>query len=233
MITPPVNFLPTVAFSFGQSFYTNDPRIGLGGMIGSLANRSHSYQLVVSKLFGHTDIRLTLSHVTSEQSFAKIDADTGLQEDEGPSRNRVASVAVRHYFSFGLLESSVGKADARDLITGLPVPEAPRMIFEALGSIDRLPYKLHFRGEVEYVGRKPLGDGFVSVPVREVRGSIVRSFTSGRIEASLNFLIASGYSGQTVETISSGKLEGPEQVVGVRLPSFIGASLSYRFRQRN
>jgi hypothetical protein len=107
------------------------------------------------------------------------------------------------------------------------------MIFEALGSIDRLPYKLHFRGEVEYVGRTPLGDGFVSVPVREMRGSIVRSFTSGRIEAGLNFLIASGYSGQTVETISSGKLEGPEQVVGVRLPSFIGASLSYRFRQRN
>ncbi|MBV8812278.1 MAG: hypothetical protein JO033_26715 [Acidobacteriaceae bacterium] len=197
-------------------------------------NRSHSYQLVLSKLIGRTDLRLTLAHVTSEQSLAKIDADTGLQEDEGPSRNRVASLAVRHYFSFGLLQSSIAKADARDLVTGLPVPEAPRLIFDALGTLDRLPFKLHFRAEVEYVGRKPLGDGFTSVPAREFRGAVVRSFQAGRIETGANFLVVSGYSGQTLETLATpGDPEAFERVVGVRLRSYVTAALTYRFRRGN
>jgi len=37
-------------------------------------------------------------------------------------------VSARHYFSAGLLQASVSKANARDLSDGTPVPEAPRLI---------------------------------------------------------------------------------------------------------
>lgn len=231
-ILPPSTLLPTIGVSFGQSFYTNDPRIGLAGSAGTLVNRSHAYQVVISKLVGRTDLRLTLSRVTSEQSLAKIDADTGLQQYEGPSRNRVATLAVRRYFSFGLLQGSIAKADARDLETGLPVPEAPRLIFDALGTVDKLPLKLHFRGEVEYVGQKPLGDGFVGVPVKEFRGALARSFYAGRLDTGANFLLARGYSGQTLETLSTpDDTQAFERVVGVRLHSYISVSLTYHFRR--
>ena len=60
-----------------------------------------------------------------------------------------------------MLQASFSKADARDLSSGAPVPEAPRLIFDVLGTIDRLPFRLKARGEFEEVGRKPLGDGFM------------------------------------------------------------------------
>jgi hypothetical protein len=80
------------------------------------------------------------------------------------------------------------------------------------------------------VGRKPLGDGFVSVPVREYRGALVRSFQAGKSEVGLHFQIASGYTGQTTETLAlSTESEPFEQVVGVRIPSYATASFSYHF----
>ncbi len=166
---------------------------------------------------------MTLAHVTQEESLAKIDPDTGLEFNEGPSRNQYITVSARHQFAWGLLESSVSKADARDLSDGLPVPEAPRLIVDFLGAFDRLPWRLHARAEFEEVGRKPLGDGFTGVPVREFRGALERSI-SERLEAGVNFLIASGYTGQTTEVLA-----GTEQVVGVYLPSYASVSLSYRF----
>ena len=60
---------------------------------GSLISQAHAYQLVVSKTFRNTDFRVTLGHVTQEASLAKIDPDTGLQFDEGPSRNRYMTVS--------------------------------------------------------------------------------------------------------------------------------------------
>jgi hypothetical protein len=42
--------------------------------------------------------------------------------------------------------------------------------------------------------------------------------------AGVNFMIASGYTGQTTEVLTT------EEVVGVRLPSYVTASFSYRFR---
>ena len=80
------------------------------------------------------------------------------------------------------------------------------------------------------MGRKPLGDGFVSVPVREFRGSLARPFHEGRMEAGVNFLIASGYTGQTTEVLAlPGEGEPFEQIVGVRLPSYVAASCSWHF----
>jgi hypothetical protein len=223
--------LPVLAFSFGEAFYTNDPRIGTGTARGTPVSREHAYQLVASKEIAGIDFRVVLGHITTAASFAKIDPDTGLQEDEGPGRNKFITVAARHYFRFGLLQASVSKADARDLDTGLPTPEAPRTIVDVLGTCNKLPFGLQARGEYEDVGRKPLGDGFVSVPVREFRGALVRSFVHERMDVGVNFLIASGYTGQTTEVIAApGQRVATEQVTGVRLPSYVSLSYTYRFR---
>jgi len=230
-IVPPGHLaLPTVSFSFGQSFFTNDPRVGTGTQQGSLISQAHAYQLVAAKTVLGTDFRVTLGHITQEASLAKIDPDTGLQFNEGPSRNRYVTVSARRYFRFGLLQASVSKADARDLSDGTPVPEAPRLIMDVLGTIDRLPFQLHARAEFEEVGSKPLGDGFLSVPVREFRAALVRSFLNGKIQAGIHFQLASGYTGQTTEVLAlPGESEPFERVTGVYIPSYATASVSYRF----
>jgi len=67
---------------------------------------------------------------------------------------------------------------------------------------------LEARGEFEYVGAKPLGTGCdpnnpsaecTGVPVKKFRAAVVRPFLSGRMDAGVNMLIASGYTGQTTE----------------------------------
>jgi hypothetical protein len=97
-----------------------------------------------------------------------------------------------------------------------------------------------------------------AIPVRETRLALVRRFLSGRLEVGANGMLARGYSGQTTETIapvSSGAAwqvgdgipgctagSGPsgapndfdcgtnEWPVGIRMVSFVGASISWRFR---
>ncbi len=222
--------LPSVSVSYGESFFTNDPRIGMGTMQGSLVSRAHSYQLVVSKTVAKTDLRITAGRVTQEASLAKIDADTGLQTDEGPGRNRYITASARRLFGWGLLQGSVSKADARDLLDGMPIPEAPRLILDFLATFDRLPLRLHARAEFEEVGRRPLGDGFTSVPVREFRGALVRSFHNERIEAGIHFQISRGYTGQTTEVLAlPGESEAFERVTGVYIPSYVSASLTWHF----
>ncbi len=230
IVTPESLPLPSVSFSFGQTFFTNDPRIGTETQQGSLISQAHAYQLVVSKTIRNTDFRVTLAHVTQEASLAKIDPDTGLQFNEGPSRNQYITVSARHYFRAGLLQASVSKADARGLSGGTPVPEAPRLIVDVLGTLDRLPFHLQARAEFEEVGHKPLGDGFVSVPVREFRGALVRSFQGGKIQVGVQFQLASGYTGQTTEVLALPTEGEPfERVVGVYIPSYATASFSYHF----
>ncbi|HVW83797.1 MAG TPA: carboxypeptidase-like regulatory domain-containing protein [Bryobacteraceae bacterium] len=222
--------LPSVALSFGQSFFTNDPRIGMGTQQGSPVSRAHAWQAVISRILMKTDFRVVLGHTTQESSLAKIDADTGLQFDEGPGVNRYITVSARRYFGAGLLQASVSKADARDLSTGAPIPEAPRLIVDVLGTLDRLPWHLHARAEFEEVGRKPLSDGFVSVPVREFRGALVRSFHNERIQTGVHFQLASGFGGQTTEALAlPGEGDPFERVVGVYIPSYATLSFSYRF----
>jgi len=132
-----------------------------------------------------------------------------------------------------LLQASVSKADARDLSDGTPVPEAPRLIVDVLGTLDRLPFQMRARAEFEEVGSKPLGDGFVSVPVREYRAALMRSFMNGKLDAGVHLQIASGYSGQTTEVLAlPGEEEAFERVVGVRIPSYASASFSYHFGRR-
>jgi Carboxypeptidase regulatory-like domain len=231
-------YVPLVSLSFGQSFFTEDPRIGMGGpgaMAGTPVASSHSFQLVASKTISKTDVRLTLGHVTNSAELAKIDPDTGLQFDEGPSRLRFMTVTLRRNFSQGSLLATFSKADARDLDSGQPTPEAPRTIFDLLGTIQKLPFHLQARGEFEFVGGKPLGTGCnpanlnaecTGTPVKEFRGAVVRPFIEGRFTAGVNFLIASGYTGQTTENFYP---SGIQEVVGVRIPSYASMTLTYRF----
>jgi Carboxypeptidase regulatory-like domain len=227
-------YVPLVSLSFGQVFFTEDPRIGTGTTVGTPVATSHSYQVVASKTLHNTDLRLTLGHVTSSAELAKIDPDTGLQFNEGPSRLGFMTAAVRQNFRYGSLLATFSKADARDLDSGQPTPEAPRTIFDLLGTIQKLPFRLQARGEFEYLGTKPLGTGCLpdlnaectGTPVKELRGAVVRSFMNGRLNAGVNFLIAGGYTGQTTENFFPSDIQ---QVVGVRIPSYASITVTYRF----
>jgi hypothetical protein len=80
------------------------------------------------------------------------------------------------------------------------------------------------------VGRKPPGDGFVSVPVREFRCVLVRSFLRDRMQAGIHFQIAGGYTGQTTEVLALPGDAAPfERVTGVYIPSYATVSVSYHF----
>ena len=228
-------FVPLISLSFGQAFFTEDPRLGIGTRTGTPLATSHSYQLVASKTIYNTDVRLTLGHVTKSAELAKLGPDTGLQFDLGPSRLSFMTVAVRRNFAIGSLQASIAKADARDLKSGQPTPEAPRTIFDVSGTVQRLPLGLEAKAEFEYVGRKPLGTGCnslnldaecVGVSVKEFRGALVRSFLNGRLNAGVNLLFARGYTGQTTENFYPSDIQ---EIVGVRIPSYSSLALTYRF----
>ncbi len=199
-LLPPDNFarfLPSLSLSYGQAFHVNDPRIGTTALQGAtLVSKARSYQLVVSKTLAKTDFRVTLAHVTTAQQLARISNDTGLQQDEGPGIVKSLTVTARRNFSHGFVQALYARADARDRENGEPTPEAPRLIWDVLATIDKLPFKLVARGEYEHVGIKPLGDGFNAVPVREFRGAVSRPFPKAGIDLGVNFFIASGYGGQ-------------------------------------
>ncbi|MCU1263389.1 MAG: hypothetical protein JWO80_6274, partial [Bryobacterales bacterium] len=225
-------FLPAVSLSYGQAFHINDPRIGTTEIPGAtLISKARSYQLVVSKTAAGTDFRVTLAHVTTAQQLARISNDTGLQQDVGPGLVKSITVTARHNFTHGFVQGLFARADARDRIGGQPTPEAPRLIWNVLATIDRLPFHLVARGEYEHVGIKPLGDGINSVPVREFRGTVIRPFESKGFDLGINFFVASGYGGQTLETIAlPGESEPFERVTGFPLRSYVTASFTYRFR---
>src|SRR5271165_238944 len=232
MLPPDRWYLPIVAFSYGMGFHTEDPRIGNGNGIPTLLASSRAYQLVLSKVLKQTQFYLTLRRTSNSQELAKIDPDTGLQEIVGPSVNKVISLSAQRNFSFGAIYLSYAQADARDAQTGEPIPEAPRLIWDMVGSLTRLPLHLQLRGEYEYVRAKPLGDGFVGVPVQEFRGAVLRPFLENRMSLAANFLIASGYTGQTTEVLSFPPNTLPtEQIVGVPLKSYISASWTYYFKK--
>jgi hypothetical protein len=256
----PLSWLPSVSLSMGQAFFTEDPRIGVAPSnatgataLASPFQRSHSEQLVLEKDYRGTDVRITLGHTTTTATLAKIDPDTGLPEDLGPGTLKFLTASLRRSFSLGSVQAVFSKADARDVSTGIVTPEAPRTIFDVLAALDRLPFALHARSEYEYVGHKLLDTGgFEAIPVGEIRLTVVRSFLNGRLELGANGMLARGYTGQTTETFAPGwqpsdpppacapGVDGiandfdcgtVERSVGVRLPSFAGASISWRFSQ--
>jgi hypothetical protein len=224
---------PLVAFSYGEGFHSNDPRIGIGTNRGTPIATSRVMQLSASKWVAGTEFRLSLNRTANSQEVAKIDPDTGLQENVGPSLVRAVMFSARRHFSFGMLQGTFARAQAKDKLSGGDVPEAPRLICDVSGTILRLPGKLRASGEFEYVGRKQLGDGFNAVAVREIRGALTRSFRNNLFEAGLYFLLADGYTGQTLERLQwAGGSTPSEQIVGVRNPSHAGLRFVYHFRAR-
>ena len=229
---PNASLLPQLALSFGKAFHANDPRIGSGSGHGALIIQSREYQLVATKLVAGTELRLTLAHQTNSEELAKIDADTGLQQDVGPSVNRYITVAARRRYGYGFLQASYSQANAVDLVLRQPLPEAPRLIVDSLATMDRLPWHMQGKAEYEYVGEKPLGDNFHGVPIQEIRLSLQKSLEDGRWVIALNGELANGASGQTLETFAlPGEAEPTERITGVPLRSYAGASLIYHPRR--
>jgi hypothetical protein len=98
-----------------------------------------------------------------------------------------------------------------------------------------------------------------AIPVGETRLALVRTFMGGRLEVGANGMLARGYTGQTTETIAPLASGAPWQVgdgipyctvgsgpsgaandfdcgtnewpVGIRMVSFVGASVSWRFKE--
>ncbi|HVJ08174.1 MAG TPA: hypothetical protein VM554_07305 [Acidisarcina sp.] len=224
--------LPQLSLSFGKAFHENDPRIGSGTGHGALITQSREYQLVVGKVIAGTELRVTLAHQTNSEELARIDPDTGLQQDNGPSLNRYFTILARRRYSRGLLLASYSQANATDRALHQPVPEAPRLIVDSIGTIERLPFHTAAKAEYEYVGEKPLGDSFRAVPVQEIRLGLEKSLGDGRWVVSLHGSLANGYSGQTLETFALPAGSLPiERIVGVPLRSFGGASLRYEFKR--
>lgn len=234
-LSPPQRlFSPTVSLSYGEAFHTEDPRIGTGTGEPTLLAPSRAYQLALAKDIRKTELKITLKHVTNSQELAKIDPDSGLQENFGPSLNRSITVSLQRIFSRGSIYASYAQADARDRLTGEPTPEAPRFIWDTVATEDHLPLGMHGRCEFEYVRAKPVGDGFVGPGVPEFRGALFRPFLDGRMTLATEFLIASGYTGETTETFafpSDSTYPTPiERVVGVPLKSYITLSWTYHFK---
>jgi len=233
------SLFPSIAISYGEAFHTEDPRIGTGTALPSLHPSllapSRAYQLVIDKLAHRTEFKVTLRHITNAQELAKIDPDTGLQEDVGPSLNRSITVSIQRNFSAGSIYLSYAQADARDRLIGAPTPEAPRFIWDSVATANWLPFRFQARGEFEYVRAKPVGDGFVGPAVPAFRGEVLRPFADGRVTLSTEFLIASGYTGETTEVFAFPSdptyPSAIERVVGVPLRSYITVSATYHFRE--
>ncbi len=222
--------LGQVSLSFGNAFHANDPRIGSGTGRGALIIPSREYQLIAGKVVDGTELRLTLAHQTNSEELAKIDPDTGLQQDFGPSVNRYFTLLARWRYGRGFLQASYSQANATDRLLHQPVPEAPRLIVDAIGTVRDLPWALAAKTEYEYVGEKPLGDGFRAVPLQEIRLELAKTLGDGRWVAAVNGELAGGASGQTLETFALPVEPAAfERVVGVPLRSYAAVSLRYAF----
>jgi hypothetical protein len=232
-------YAPTISASFGKSYFTEDPRAGAGfnGPASMLpVEQARSYQLVVSKTFHQTDVKLTLGHETQNAEYGKIDSDQGLMFPLGPGRIRYLAATVRHSFANGSLQATFEQADARLTgtypTTGGPgdsfsiIPEAPRLVGDIVGTYRKLPWHLELKAEFEYVGRKVVGNGCseasylsgdpnalnyycLGVPNKEFRLAVARPFLDGRLTAGVNAMIARGYTGQTTENFGAAGAYAP------------------------
>lgn len=73
---------------------------------------------------------------------------------------------------------------------------------------------------------------WIGVPVKEFRIAVLRSFE--RMSVGANLFVATGYTGQSTEVLAlPGETAPFERIVGVRLPSYVSISWSYRYRPRN
>jgi hypothetical protein len=228
-----LRFAPLISLSFGKSFFSEDPREGTalnGPAAVDPVETARSYQLVASKTFNKTDVKITLGHETQSAEYGKIDPDQGLQFDLGPGRIRFLAATLRQQFAHGSLQATFEQADARLIQTSYSlVPEAPRLIDDLTGTYDRLPFHIQAKGEFEYVGRKVVGQGCsearylsgdpnalnnycLGVSNKEIRFAAARPFMDGRLNLGVNTMIASGWTGQTTENFGAAGAFAPGAV---------------------
>jgi len=235
-------YAPLISASFGKSFFTEDPRAGamFNGPTSMLpVEQARSYQLVASKTFDRTDVKLTLGHETQSAEYGKIDSDQGLQFPLGPGRIRYLAATLRQGFKDGSLQATFEQADARLTntfpTTGVPgdsfsvIPEAPRLIGDISGTYQKLPFHLQGKVEYEYVGQKVVGNGCnessylsgdpsalnyycLGKPNKEFRLALARAFDHEDLTVGLNMMIASGWTGQTTENFAQTFSPGGVQV---------------------
>ena len=219
-----LRMVPLISLSFGESFFTEDPREGTaldGPTKVDPVETARSYQLVASKIVRKTELKLTLGHETQSAEYGKINPDQGLQFDLGPGRIRFLAATLRQTMAHGSFEATFEQADARLVSTSFSVvPEAPRLIGDLTGTYDHLPLHLQAKGEFEYVGRKVVGQGCseasylsgdpnalnyycLGVPDKEFRFAAARPFMDGRLNLGVNTMIASGWTGQTTENFGA------------------------------
>ena len=226
-------YVPLLSFSFGKSFFTEDPRAGAafnGPTSADPVETARSYQLVASKTFHRTDVKLTLGHETQSAEYGKIDSDQGLQFPLGPGRIRFFAVTVRQSLPNGSLQATFEQADARLVDTSYSViPEAPRVIGEISGTYQKLPFHLQAKAEFEYVGQKVVGSGCsessylsgdpnalnyycLGVANKEFRLAVARPFLEGRLNVGVNMMFAKGWTGQTTENFGAASVYAPGAV---------------------
>ena len=82
------------------------------------------------------------------------------------------------------------------------------------------------------MGPDDAGNPLDSVPVREFRGALLRPFGGRGFDLGLNFLIVSGYGGQTLESLPVEGNPPATVVTGFPLKSYVTASFSYHFGRR-
>ena len=149
-ILPPDRwYWPTVAFSYGFGFHTEDPRIGNGTGVPTLLDPSRAEQLVLSKVLKQTQFYLTLRRTSNSQELAKIDPDTGLQEIVGPSTNKVISVSAQRNFTGGLdlCFPRPGRCSRRP---NRPADSGSAALhLGTVGSVTRLPLRLQLRASTK------------------------------------------------------------------------------------
>jgi hypothetical protein len=159
-----------------------------------------------------------------------LDPDTGLQENIGASLVRSLMISARHRSSFATLQATFARANSIETTTRELLPEAPRLIWDFSATSIRLPASFKASAEFEYVGRKPLGEGFIARAEKTLNAQVIRSLGE-RLDAGLNLVLANGFSGQTLETLSLPNEPAPfERIVGIRKASFVGVTFSYRLR---
>ena len=226
-------YVPLISLSFGKSFFTEDPRAGAafnGPTSADPVETARSYQLVASKTFHRTDVKLTLGHETQSAEYGKIDSDQGLQFPLGPGRIRFLAVTVRQSLPNGSLQATFEQADARLVNTSYSViPEAPRLIGDISGTYQKLPFHLQAKAEFEYVGQKVVGSGCnessylsgdpnalnyycLGVANKEYRLSVARPFRDGKINVGVNMMFATGWTGQTTENFGAAGVYAPGAV---------------------
>jgi hypothetical protein len=202
---------------------------------------------------GRTMMTATLAKIEPDNGSAEDLGPSTLKFLTASARRQFSFGTLQTVFS-----KADARLETFDGIPGTVVPEAPRTIFDALATLDWLPLNLHGRGEYEYVGHKFLDAGnaqhpdqYEAVPVGETRLAMVRPFLNGRLELGANGMLARGYTGQTTESFNPGWAMGSapycapgsgpsgdyndfdcgtiERAVGIRMVSWVGGSISWRF----